>query len=225
MIVIIIRWSLSSSLDSKTRSLDGWTKQIQSCHRPFNCQWICNCCLQVLKIWWQRWGWGWWWGGGGGEGARRRWSRRSCSTRSSFFSFHKSLCYRFGHSMVSGLFEPIGHKKWPLKFHYHDFQEFVLGSDGRAYQNELRVGFILLLFFVLGDIRRVCTRSWSPPGHGSPTMPTSWPEGDGGPHTLPLLQQGQKNHDGDLDDDEEDTKCSSSFFYRLTAKTLLGTTL
>ena len=51
--------------------------------------------------------------------------------------------------MVSGLFEPIGHKKWPLKFHYHDFQEFVLGSDGRAYQNELRVGFLLLLLFFL----------------------------------------------------------------------------
>ena len=52
--------------------------------------------------------------------------------------------------MVSGLFEPIGHKKWPLKFHYHDFQEFVLGNDGRAYQNELRVGFLLflLLFFL-----------------------------------------------------------------------------
>ena len=48
---------------------------------------------------------------------------------------------RFGHSMVSGLFEPIGHKKWPLKFHFHDFQEFVLGDDGRAYQNELRVRF------------------------------------------------------------------------------------
>ena len=43
--------------------------------------------------------------------------------------------------MVSGLFEPIGHKKWPLKFHFHDFQEFVLGDDGRAYQNELRVRF------------------------------------------------------------------------------------
>ena len=52
--------------------------------------------------------------------------------------------------MVSGLFEPIGHKKWPLKFHFHDFQEFVLGNDGRAYQNELRVGFLLflLLFFL-----------------------------------------------------------------------------
>ena len=48
---------------------------------------------------------------------------------------------RFGHSMVSGLFEPIGHKKWPLKFHFHDFEEFVLGDDGRAYQNELRVLF------------------------------------------------------------------------------------
>ena len=43
--------------------------------------------------------------------------------------------------MVSGLFEPIGHKKWPLKFHFHDFEEFVLGDDGRAYQNELRVLF------------------------------------------------------------------------------------
>ena len=51
------------------------------------------------------------------------------------------LLLRFGHSMVSGLFEPIGHKKWPLKFHFHDFQEFVLGGDGRAYQNELRVCF------------------------------------------------------------------------------------
>ena len=52
-----------------------------------------------------------------------------------------NLFLRFGHSMVSGLFEPIGHKKWPLKFHFHDFQEFVLGDDGRAYQNELRVCF------------------------------------------------------------------------------------
>ena len=51
--------------------------------------------------------------------------------------------------MVSGLFEPIGHKKWPLKFHYHDFQEFVLGNDGRAYQNELRVGFLLFLLSLL----------------------------------------------------------------------------
>ena len=50
---------------------------------------------------------------------------------------------RFGHSMVSGLFEPIGHKKWPLKFHFHDFEEFVLGKDGRAYQNELRVCHLL----------------------------------------------------------------------------------
>ena len=60
---------------------------------------------------------------------------------------------RFGHSMVSGLFEPIGHKKWPLKFHFHDFQEFVLGDDGRAYQNELRVRFashnLIFVFFVI----------------------------------------------------------------------------
>ena len=45
--------------------------------------------------------------------------------------------------MVSGLFEPIGHKKWPLKFHFHDFEEFVLGKDGRAHQNELRVCDVL----------------------------------------------------------------------------------
>lgn len=46
--------------------------------------------------------------------------------------------------MVSGLFQPIGHKHWPLKFHFHDSsEEFVLGlkphQDGLAYQNELRV--------------------------------------------------------------------------------------
>ena len=34
---------------------------------------------------------------------------------------------RFGHSTVSGLFKPVGHQKWPLKFHYFDFQKFVLG--------------------------------------------------------------------------------------------------
>ena len=45
---------------------------------------------------------------------------------------------RFGHSTVSGLFQPIGHKHWPLKFHYFDFDEFVLGNRGQAFENELR---------------------------------------------------------------------------------------
>ena len=36
---------------------------------------------------------------------------------------------RFGHSTVSGLFKPVGHQKWPLKFHYFDFQKFVLGRS------------------------------------------------------------------------------------------------
>jgi len=44
---------------------------------------------------------------------------------------------RFGHSTVSGLFKPIGHQKWPLKFHYFDFKDFVLGKDGSAFENEL----------------------------------------------------------------------------------------
>ena len=44
---------------------------------------------------------------------------------------------RFGHSTVSGLFKPIGHADWPLKFHYNDFQKFVLGNQGKAFENEL----------------------------------------------------------------------------------------
>ena len=44
---------------------------------------------------------------------------------------------RFGHSTVSGLFKPIGHNNWPLKFHYFDFRQFVLGSRGDAFENEL----------------------------------------------------------------------------------------
>ena len=44
---------------------------------------------------------------------------------------------RFGHSTVSGLFKPIGHQNWPLKFHYFDFKKFVLGSRGNAFENEL----------------------------------------------------------------------------------------
>ena len=44
---------------------------------------------------------------------------------------------RFGHSTVSGLFKPIGHQTWPLKFHYFDFKKFVLGSQGNAFENEL----------------------------------------------------------------------------------------
>ena len=48
-----------------------------------------------------------------------------------------SAAYRFGHSIVSGLFKPIGHKQWPLKFHYFDFKEFVLGQQGKAFENEL----------------------------------------------------------------------------------------
>jgi len=48
-----------------------------------------------------------------------------------------TAAYRFGHSIVSGLFKPIGHKKWPLKFHYFDFKEFVLADQGNAFENEL----------------------------------------------------------------------------------------
>ena len=44
---------------------------------------------------------------------------------------------RFGHSTVSGLFKPVGHQKWPLKFHYFDFKKFVLGNQGKAFENEL----------------------------------------------------------------------------------------
>ena len=44
---------------------------------------------------------------------------------------------RFGHSTVSGLFKPIGHRNWPLKFHYFDFKDFVLGKQGAAFENEL----------------------------------------------------------------------------------------
>ena len=44
---------------------------------------------------------------------------------------------RFGHSTVSGLFKPVGHQNWPLKFHYFDFKKFVLGQQGRAFENEL----------------------------------------------------------------------------------------
>ena len=44
---------------------------------------------------------------------------------------------RFGHSTVSGFFKPIGHKNWPLKFHYFDFKEFVLGQGGLGCENEL----------------------------------------------------------------------------------------
>ena len=39
--------------------------------------------------------------------------------------------------MSQGLFKPIGHQKWPLKFHYFDFKDFVLGKDGSAFENEL----------------------------------------------------------------------------------------
>ena len=49
-----------------------------------------------------------------------------------------SAVYRFGHSIVSGLFKPIGHKQWPLKFHYFYVKEFLLGQQGKAFENELR---------------------------------------------------------------------------------------
>jgi peroxidase len=57
---------------------------------------------------------------------------------SSIMNDFASAAYRFGHFIVSGLFKPIGHKQWPLKFLYFDFKEFVLGQQGKAFENELR---------------------------------------------------------------------------------------
>ena len=48
-----------------------------------------------------------------------------------------TVAFRFGHSLIADVFQPVGHRAWPLKFHYFETDLFVQADQCKAWQHEI----------------------------------------------------------------------------------------